>query len=356
MRPAQAIPLLRARPPPATRGRCGLLGARLLTVLLWLAVPAGSAPAVDADANRIVAVVNEEVITQAELNRALVPAYLQLQATLGPEELAREMEGLKRRVLEQIIDERLMLQEARQPRPVEVSKGKVGTPPVITASEEEVEEMLGEIRGRFTQEGEFQEALEQQGVTLEDLRARFQDQVVIQKLISREVRSRLTVSPAEITAYYEAHKEEFVVPPAAQVATIFIRPQDPPGHPRALARAQEIHKKLREGADFHEMALEHSDGFNAKMGGRMGYLEKGKNLQEIDDVLFSIKAGEISPVIKTPAGFHIFLVESVRPPHQATLEEVKGDVRYTLLNQKGSEQYRLWIAKLRAEAYITLKQ
>lgn len=331
-----------------------------LTALLGGVLSAGAvSPAAQGspadDANRIVAVVNDEVVTQAELNRALVPAYFQLQATLGPEELAKEMGNLKQRILEQIVDERLMLQEARHPRPVEVSKGKIGTPPVITASEDEVENLLKESRARFPDEEAFQETLSQQGVTLEDLKERFRDQAVIQKLISREVRSRVSVSPAEITAYYESHKEEFVTPPAAQVATLLIRPKDTADVPQAFARAQDLQKQLEKGADFYETAKKNSDGFNAQMGGRMGYLEKGKNLKEIDGILFNLKAGEISPIIKTSAGFHLFLVESVRPAHQATLDEVTVDLKYKLLSQKGAGRYSQWIAKLRAESYITMK-
>lgn len=299
--------------------------------------------------------VNDEVVTQDELNRALVPAYFQLQATLGPEELSRQMEDLKKRILDQIVDERLMLQEARSPKPVEISKGKVGTPPVITASEEEVEKQLKETRERFPNEEAFQQALAQQGVTVDDLKARFRDQTVIQKLITRDVRSRLEVSPAEVTAFYEAHKEEFVTPPAAQVSTLLIRPRDNSDIPRALQRAQDLRKQLQQGADFYELAQKNSDGFNAPMGGKMGYLEKGKNIQEIDETLFKLKAGELSAVIKTPAGFQIFRVESVRPSHQASLEEVQLDIKYMLLNQKGTEKYKQWIAKLRAESYISFK-
>lgn len=347
MRPLPEIP------PPKSRffaRSFGIVAALLACPSLASAATVGSA-----DANRIVAVVNDEVVTQAELNRALVPVYFQLQATLGPEELAQEMENLKKRVLQQIVDEHLMLQEARHPRPVEVSKGKVGTPPVITASDEEVDKMLQETRERFSSEEEFQNALSQQGVTAQDLRDRFRDQAIIQKLISREVRSRLSVSPAEITSYYETHREEFIAAPAVQVATLLIRPRDAADVPRAFARAQEIQKELKGGADFYETARKNSDGFNAQMGGRIGVLEKGKNLKEIDEVLFELKAGEISPIVKTPAGFHLFLIESVQPSHQATLEEVKGDLRYKLLNQKGSERYEQWIAKLRSESYITLK-
>ena len=295
------------------------------------------------------------MITQAELHRALVPIYLQMQASLGPEDLSKQMDEMKQRVLQQLIDEHLMLQEARNPRPIEVAKGKIGTPPVIEVSDREVEEMMTNTKSKFSGPEEFTAALGEQGLTEEDLKARFKDQIMIQKLIGREIRSRLTVSPAEVTAYYEAHRADFVKPPAVQVATLLIRPKDNLDVSRAYAQAQEIRKQLGAGADFYDLAKRFSDGFNAQMGGRIGLLEKGKNRKEIDSVLFDLKAGEISPIIKTPSGFHIFLIESVRPPHQPSLDEAQNDIQDRILNEKGASRYSDWIAKLRADSYISVK-
>lgn len=295
------------------------------------------------------------MITQAELHRALVPVYLQMQANLGPEDLSKQMDEMKQRVLQQLIDEHLMLQEARSPRPVEVSKGKIGTPPVIETSQQEVEELLTNTKAKFSGPEEFEQALGEQGLTVEDLKGRFKDQIAIQKLIGREIRSRLTVSPAEVTAYYEAHKADFITPPAVQVATILIRPKDNLDVERAYSRAQEIHKQLGTGADFYDLAKRFSDGFNAQMGGRIGLLEKGKNRKEIDSVLFDLKAGQISPIIKTPSGFHIFLIESVRPSHQPSLDEAQNEIQNRILNEKGASRYNEWIAKLRADSYVVIK-
>ncbi len=308
-----------------------------------------------AEENRIVAIVNNEIITQSELNRALAPVYFQMQASLSPEELSQQMDQLRRRVLEQLVDERLMLQEARSPREVEVGKGKIGTPPVITVSERDVEEMLEETRSRFETPEEFAEALLRQGITEEDLRARFSDQVTIQKLIGREIRSRVIASPAEITAYYEGHPEEFIAPPAVQVATILIRPKDEKDWARAQTQARDLHQQIQGGADFYDLARRYSDGFNAQMGGRIGFLEKGQGRKEIDDALFRLKAGELSPVIRTPAGFHLFLVEATRPARQSELSEVQEEIKYRLLDQKATARYKEWIAKLREDSYISIQ-
>jgi len=308
-----------------------------------------------ADQNHIVAVVNNDVITQAEFHRALVPVYLQMQAGLGPEDLSKQMDEVKHRVLQQLIDEHLMLQEARSPRPIEVSKGKIGTPPVIEVSQQEVEELLKNTQSKFSGLEEFAQVLGEQGLTVEDLKGRFKDQITIQKLIGREIRSRLTVSPAEMTAYYEAHKADFITPPAVQVATLLIRPKDNLDVERAYSQAKDLRKQLGTGADFYDLAKRFSDGFNAQMGGRIGLLEKGKNRKEIDNVLFDLKAGEVSPIIKTPSGFHIFLIESVRPSRQPDLAEAQNEIQNRILNEKGAFRYNEWIAKLRADSYISVK-
>jgi len=318
-------------------------------------VPARGDPSSTADQNKIVAVVNDEVITQAELHRALVPVYLQMQAALAPEDLSKQMDEIQKKVLDQLIDEHLMLQEARHPRPVEVGKGKIGTPPVIGTEPAEVEEMFKNTQARFDSPEDFQQALQEQGLTVEELRTRFRDQITIQKLIGREIRSRLTISPSEMTAYYETHKKDFITPQAAEVSTILIRPKDNLDLPRAYAQAQDLHRQLEQGADFHDLARRFSDGFNASKGGRVGLLAKGKNRKEIDNVLFDLKAGQISPVIKTPNGFHLFLVESTRPAHQAELSEVQSEIQDLLMNQQGAARYGEWMKKLRADSYISVK-
>jgi len=328
--------------------------ALFFSALLLSGAAVWAAP-VSSDQNRIVAVVNDEVITQAELHRALVPVYLQMQASMGPEELSKQMDEVRAQVLTQLIDEHLMLQEARSPRPVEVGKGRIGTPPVIAVSDQEVEEILQDTQKRFASPEEFEEALQEQGLVLEDLKARFKDQITIRKLIGREIHSRLAVSPSEVTAYYDAHKSDFITPQAAQVATILIRPKDNLDVSRAYSQAKDLHRQLGEGADFYDLAKRFSDGFNAQMGGRIGLLEKGKNRKEIDSVLFDLKAGQVSPVIKTPNGFHIFLVESVRPSRQADLSEAQSEIQSRLLSEKGSVRYAEWIAKLRSDSYISVK-
>ncbi|PIQ82176.1 MAG: hypothetical protein COV76_05005 [Candidatus Omnitrophica bacterium CG11_big_fil_rev_8_21_14_0_20_64_10] len=327
-----------------------LAGLLLALVCLSFAPPAG------ADQIRIVAVVNDEVITQAELDRALAPLYMQLHASeADPEKIHQETERLRRFVLDQLIQERLLLQEARNPSPIEFGKGKIGTPEPVTVSTEEVDEALAEMRGQFSDPQQFQQGLAQQGMTLDDLRSRLRDQLTIDKLIGRQVRSRVSVSPSEITAIYEQHRDQFVVPQAIEVSTILIRSKDTLDQFRAKALAEDLRNRILQGEDFAELARRFSDGPSAPQGGRAGLVEKGKVVPEIEEVLFSLQAGEISPVIKTETGYHIFRADSIRPSRQAPLEEVQGIIRNRLYREKTAQRLQSWIQELKADAYISIK-
>jgi parvulin-like peptidyl-prolyl isomerase len=284
-------------------------------------------------------VVNEEVITEQDLDRAFVPVYLQMQVLQTPEELAERAPQVRQRILQQLVEERLMLQEARNPKPVEVSKGRIGSPVPISVSEAEIDERVAEAQEKFENPEEFADALASQGIGLQELRVRYRDQITIQKLIGREINSRITVSPAEVTGYYEQHPEEFQAPPAVSVSTILIQPTQGRTLSQAKRLARELRQKLAQGADFSDLARRYSDGPNAKTGGRIGTLEQGKNLKEVDEVLFTLKPGEISPVINTSAGFHIFRVESARPARRASLEEAQGQIRDRLFQQKSAARY-----------------
>lgn len=305
---------------------------------------------------KILAVVNNEVITQAELDRAMAPVYLQMQSALSPEELSTKVPQVRLKVLQQLIEEKLMLQEARNPKPVEVSKGKIGIPSAITVSETEVDEMISQTGAKFENPEAFMEALHQQGVSLEDLKARYRDEITVRKLIGREIHSKVVVSPAEVTSYFAAHEKDFQTSPAAQVAMILIKPKDVLDVSRARDLAQDLYNRLQKGADFYDLAQRYSDGPNAKMGGRLGFLEKGKALKEIDSALFTLKAGEVSPVISVPSGFHIFRVESIRPARQAQLEEVKDRIRDRLFQEKAGRRYQEWMEHLKASAYISIQE
>ena len=325
---------------------------RLLLFLVFL-VPL---PALlHAEEMGIVAVVNDEVITQAELDQALAPIVLQMQSSLSPEQIAAKMDEIREEILQQIIEERLLLQEARQPTAVEFGKNKIGTPNPISVSEEEIDKMVGQVTAKFKNISDFNEALHRQNLTIQDLRERYRKQITIKKLIGREIYTRISVSPAEVTSYYQQHENEFIMPAAVKAAVITIQPKAGLGQDQARSLAENLRRQVLGGADFYDLAARYSEGPNAKMGGRLGWVDQGKSLKEIDQVIFTLKPGDVSPVIQTTGGFHIFRVEEFRPAEQANLGSVKDLVRDRLYEKKGAALYKEWVDKLKEHAYISIK-
>lgn len=329
-----------------------------LAIIAWAAVCApGQAAAADdrGGRNRIVAIVNTDVITAADVAQAMAPLYGQYQALYSPEELPAKMDEAQRQIINLLVEERVMLQEAQAPRQIEVAKGRWMTPPPITVGEEDVADAVAQAKRQFASEEEFQAVLAQHGMVLEDLEKRYRDQITIQRLVDREVRYRLVIAPSEVSAYYQQHMDEYRQPEAARVSNILIRVSGAVGDAQAKATIHDLQMAIVSGADFAELARKHSEGPNAKDGGAMGWVTRGQLMPELEEVIFSTDPGQLAPVVKSSLGYHLFRVEERRPPRTAPLADVSKAIQEILARGQFRQRYEAWIAKLKERAYITIK-
>lgn len=307
------------------------------------------------DRNRIVAVVNQEVITAGDVAQAMAPLYGQYRTVYSSEELPVKISEAETKIVDLLIEERLMLQEARNPRQIEVAKGRWATPPPIMVSDEELADAIEEVRARFPSEEEFHQVLAAHGMTMKDLEARTRDQLAIQQLVDREVRSRIVISPSEITSTYQAHMEEYKSPEAVRLSNLLIRVGGTVSEEQAKTKARDLWQALKAGADFSELARKHSEGPNADGGGVIGWVTRGRLMPEIEGAVFALEPGEISPVVRSSLGYHIFRMEERRPPHTKPIAEVQKEIRDALYREKFLQRYTEWIGKLKERAYISVK-
>jgi parvulin-like peptidyl-prolyl isomerase len=291
----------------------------------------------------IVAVVNNEVITQAELNTILLPIYSQYKATYSDEELLKKIDEAKKNILYQLIEDKLILQEAE----------KIG----VSATDEEVDERLQQIKSQFSSSDEFRDALASQGLTVVDLKEKYKEQIMIKKMVNREVRSRVSITPIEIALFYEKNKEDFKVPAQVKVMTIMVRKndQDPEANTESLKKVKMIELKIAEGEDFAKLAREYSQDPSAVDGGDMGYISQGQMMKKIDEVIFSLKPGEISQTIETPVGYHIFKIVEVKEAGAESFDDARLEIENYLFQEKAKERFDEWMAGLKENAYISVK-
>ena len=139
--------------------------------------------------------VNGEVITRSELDRLVGPMYQQIKKIYNTEEQSVQIEKVRKKALNRLIEEKLVISEAKK-------RG-------IEAAEAEIKQRLDHVKGRFGSGEEFDSTLYEQNVSLSDLRELYANQIIASKLLDEEVRSKISISPSQINEYFEAHKEEF---------------------------------------------------------------------------------------------------------------------------------------------------
>ncbi|MFH1848187.1 MAG: peptidylprolyl isomerase [Candidatus Omnitrophota bacterium] len=292
--------------------------------------------------NKIIAVVNGEVITQGELDTLVIPMYQKLKERYTEAELPGEMAGIRKEVLNRLIEEKLIISEAK----------KLG----IEVTEDEINKKVAEVKQRFKTEEEFNAAMNEQGISPSELREIYTNRIMSAKLLDARVNNKAVVKPAEINMYFETHKEDFAGSNKVKLKVIFIKAGEELAREEAEELADEILGRIRlEGADFDEMAKKYSKGPNADNGGDMGYRSEGELLKEIEQEVFRLGEGQVSNVIATEPGFYIFKVVDKKRTKDRELSEVSEQIEKLLYREKFNAAYQKWVDELKKDAFISFK-
>ncbi len=314
--------------------------ALLLTALI-MALSSGMAAAAET-VDRIIAVVNGEIIVLSELRQISQNYMKQMSEQYKVEAGDEQLREAERRILDQLIDEKLVNQEAERL--------------TITISEREIDTAVKEMQNRNQlNDAQFLAVLADEGLTMPKYREQLKGQMKKVRVIDQEIKSRVQVSKAEIDAYYETHAADFNAEPEVRIQQILLVVPPESGEKeinRIQAQAESIVSKIKGGEDFTSLVNLYSQDPSAKAGGDMGVFKRGELLPAIDEYAFGMKPGEVSPVIRTEGGFHIVKVLARREPSALSDEERRAEVKDVLFSQKAEELFKEWIAKLRKKAYI----
>jgi len=306
-----------------------------------LAASVVCAPALQGGAetvNRIIAIVNDEVITEADV-AAHVSALFEEQQGSRPsgEDRTGELRGA---VLRRLIEQRLMLQEARRQE--------------LVADTAEVSRRLERARGRFESEAAFRESLSASGVSMEELKEQIRDQLIVQQLIAREVRSTVTVSPQEVAQAIAARPGLAKAGDRIRASHLLVRVSASRSEEEARALIEQLHRELTEGADFAQLARQRSEDPRAVDGGRMDWVAEGELLPALDAALFRLPPGAVSEPIQTRLGFHLLKVEERRAADSLSLMEAHHAVYEQLYQEKFQAAFGRWLADLTRRAYVEI--
>jgi len=291
--------------------------------------------------DKIVVVVNSEVITQGEIDRLLGPLYQQFKTALPEDQLIKKLDEARQAIMGQLIEEKLILSEAKKQN--------------IEIEEKEINAKVDDARKRFPSILMFEQALAAQRISLKELRLKYKEQLMTRKIIDQKVGARIIITPSDIAQYYANNMDKFSQADELKVSNILIKPKDNVAAQKTMDLVNEIDKRLKAGGDFAELAKVYSEGPGAKEGGLMGYVKQGDLLPEIEKVVFAMKQGEISGMIQTSLGYHFFKVDERKEARSLSLAEARRSIEEVLWQERIKEKSKGWIEDLRKHAYIAFK-
>ncbi len=297
--------------------------------------------------DRVVAVVNDDAITQSELDSYLRPLYEQMKKEYQGATLAEQFQEARNKLLNQVIEDRLVYQKAKEMK--------------IEIKEAELDREMGQFKKRFKDESEFETAMQQGGFRLSAVKERLERQMMIRRLHDMEVRSRVIVTPVEVEAYYKEHAADFIEHTKVRVRSITMKKNDQAREKGltdedTLRRMKDIRKKIIETPErFAELANKNSEDYQATQGGLADWVEPGAMIPVIDSVIFKLKKGEVSEIIESPMGYHLFRLEDRVEGKDRKFEDVRNEVYDLLYREKAKTRFDSWMEDLKHEAYISLR-
>jgi peptidyl-prolyl cis-trans isomerase SurA len=297
---------------------------------------------------RIVAVVNSDIILLSELELRVRPMMPQLQQIPDPQMRAQKLEELRRQLLNHMIDEKLIVQQAKKLK--------------LEVSDADLERAVADVmkKNSLTRD-ELEAALRQEGQTLHSYKySILKPQLLRLRVLNVQVRSRVNVSDDEVRALYQKNLRQLGVETKVRARHIFVLvPQG--ASPREVARrkqlAQQLLKRVRQpGADFGAIARKFSqDPVTREDGGDLGEFGRGTLPAQIEDAVFALKKGQISDVLRADRGFHIIQVQERKESAARSFDEVKDQLRQEMYSKKLERTTKAWLVEIRKRSHIDIK-
>jgi peptidyl-prolyl cis-trans isomerase SurA len=317
---------------------------KLHRLLAWAAflLFAAATPSWGEIVDRVIAVVNDDVITRYELESTVELALNRYGQSIPPGERERIAGEARKVLLDRMIDDLLLRQEAK----------RMG----ITVRDEDITKAIQEsLQRRKMSTEDLQQALVKEGSSYEKYRESTRGDLIKMRIMQREIRPRISVTTEEIGLFYQEHRDEYEGKLMVRLQMILLPVPDggdPAVKEQQRVKAQDILKRTRAGEPFEALANEFTP---ARTGGDIGYVEKGSLNPAIEEVAFGLKPGEMSDVIETPQGLYIIRALDRRGGGSLSAKATREDVEERLYRDKMEKKYAEWLAERRQKAHVDIR-
>lgn len=301
--------------------------------------------------DRVVAVVNDDVITLSEINEEGKVLFQEITQQAAVDERENKLQEARLAITEKIIERKLMLQEADRLK--------------ITVGAEETEAALQRIlTENHADIQQLRDQLAKTGMSEEKYRSTLRDQVIISKLVNREVRSKIVITDEKILQH---HAKQFQPDEKAerfyllQIGCLFENDALPvpssSTRENTLKRIERVRILALSDPDFKKIARQYSDMPSAKDGGDLGFFTLDEMAPGMREAVSKIKPGELTDIIETENGYQFFKLlpgKDSEPADKTLPDAVRTEIQNTLFQQELKSRYQQWIQNLRAQAYVKI--
>ena len=254
------------------------------------------------------------------------------------EELRRNLPKLEAKALEQAIGAKLLLDQAQ----------RLDLPVTAKDVDAEVARVVQQVGG----EENYKKALAAQGITEEAFRRELEKGARVNMLVGQACAHVQDPTEEEVTAFYEAHKSEYVAEPQVLCQHILVKGSND----AALDKIKEIRERIvSDKADFAEEAKKHSDCPSGAQGGSLGWVGRGMMVPEFDKAAFEMKKGEVSGIVTTEFGYHIIYKADEKGGGQQTIVDVHDQIKDLLRHEARGKAMDAYVADLREKTTIEYK-
>ena len=294
--------------------------------------------------DRIVAVVNDEIITLYDLDREFEP-YARNIKSLGYSEEKQIKLLLKFRsdLLNKLIDSTLADQEIKRNK--------------LDVTEAEIDSTIERIKAsRSLTDETLRAGLAQEGLTMEEYRKELKAQLLRSKLVNLEVKSKIVITKENITAYYNEHAEKYTGEKKIHLWNIYVPIQDEARRQAALKNMEIIKSKLDQGVQFESLVKDESLAALGAAGGDLGLFLTKELSEKIMAAIKDLNAGEYTPILQTGQVYQIIYLEKIVQAQSKSIEEVQAEIEEILYREVVDNKYQEWLEGLRSRSHIKIIQ
>jgi peptidyl-prolyl cis-trans isomerase SurA len=297
----------------------------------------------------IAAIVNNDVVTISQVRELIGARERSLREIYSGAELESKLNEMRLSAIKDLIDRQLILQEFKKLQ----AKG-ASIPDYIVDDRVQaiIRQEFGGDRAAFVR------TLQAQGYTLTRFKEIEKEKIIIQAMRQQKVDNNFVISPTQIQAYYDKNKQAYATPEQVKLRMIVIREGssgDIPDIGSKRELAEEIREKVAKGAEFDRMAEMYSeDETTQQVGGDWGWIERNTLNEKLTNVAFSLRPGEVSPVIAIDNTYYIVTVEAKRHATIKPIGDVREEIEKNLIQQERTKAQQRWLDTLRQKAYIKI--